>query len=157
MTEDPATSRLGAVLNFVFGYQGRNGRAGYWLGMFIAWAVPGFLAAIAEDVTAGTGDIGRHVAFAIIIGTLLWLHSAASVKRLHDRDKSAWWYLLYGIAPALLFVTATLLYAKTEVVLALVLYVVSIAGLMVMLVELGFLRGTPGPNRYGPGYSTLTR
>jgi uncharacterized membrane protein YhaH (DUF805 family) len=31
-----------------------------------------------------------------------------------------------------------------------ILFFVSIAGLIWAIVELGFLRGTPGPNRYGP-------
>jgi uncharacterized membrane protein YhaH (DUF805 family) len=48
---------------------------------------------------------------------------AVSAKRWHDRDKSAWW-LLIGLVPLI--------------------------GGIWALVENGFLRGTLGPNRFGP-------
>jgi uncharacterized membrane protein YhaH (DUF805 family) len=53
---------------------------------------------------------------------LLWPTIAVAAKRWHDRDKSAWW-LLIVLLPLL--------------------------GLIWALVELGGLRGTPGPNRFG--------
>jgi uncharacterized membrane protein YhaH (DUF805 family) len=53
---------------------------------------------------------------------ILWPSIAISAKRWHDRDKSAWWILINFI-PLIGFVWA--------------------------LVENGFLRGTPGPNRFG--------
>jgi uncharacterized membrane protein YhaH (DUF805 family) len=49
-------------------------------------------------------------------------------KRWHDRGRSAWWVALY---------------------------VIPLVGPIWMLVELGFLRGTPGPNRYGEGHREL--
>ena len=45
------------------------------------------------------------------------------IKRFHDRDKSGWWVLI-GLIP--------------------------IIGGIWLLIELGFLKGTPGPNRFGP-------
>lgn len=150
MTEPPARSRFGTAVDLLFGYDGRIGRLHYWLGLLAAWAITIFFAGFAEEVTAGTGDIGRYVAFAFIVGTLIWVHSAVTVKRLHDRDKSAWWYLLYGVAPAGLFVSGIYLYAGRALNLATILFVVSIAGLIWVIVELGFLRGADGPNRHGP-------
>jgi uncharacterized membrane protein YhaH (DUF805 family) len=37
------------------------------------------------------------------VGTLLflWVYLATSVKRLHDRDKSGWWMLLFFVMPGL--------------------------------------------------------
>jgi uncharacterized membrane protein YhaH (DUF805 family) len=150
LTEPPARSRFGTVINLLFGYDGRISRLYYWLGLMAAWAITGFFAAFAEDAVAGTGDIGRYVAFVFIVGTLIWMHSAATVKRLHDRDKSAWWYVLYGIAPPGLFIAATYFYTKNAIEAASVLYALSFAGLFWVIVELGFLRGTDEPNRYGP-------
>lgn len=54
---------------------------------------------------------------------MLWPAIAVSAKRWHDRDKSAWWMLI-GLIP--------------------------IVGNIWALVETGFLRGTSGPNRFGP-------
>jgi uncharacterized membrane protein YhaH (DUF805 family) len=45
------------------------------------------------------------------------------IKRFHDRDKSGWWVLI-GLIPVI--------------------------GAIWLLIELGFLKGTPGPNRFGP-------
>lgn len=150
LTETPARSRFGAFIDLLFGYDERIGRVAYWLGLAAAWAVTGFFAAIAEDVTAGTGDIGRYVALVFIVGTFVWMHSAITVKRLHDRDRSALWYLIYGIAPPGLFIAATYFYTTRSFALASVLYVLSFLGLFWVIIELGLMRGTPGPNRFGP-------
>jgi len=48
---------------------------------------------------------------------------SAYVTRLHDRDHSAWW-LLWGLLPFI--------------------------GWLVLIVQVWFLPGTPGPNKYGP-------
>ena len=48
--------------------------------------------------------------------------SFVHIKRFHDRDKSGWWVLI-GLIP--------------------------IIGAIWLLIELGFLKGTPGPNRFG--------
>jgi uncharacterized membrane protein YhaH (DUF805 family) len=150
LTETPARSPIGAVGNMLFGYDGRIGRLSYWLVLATAWAIIGFFAAIAEDATAGTGDIGRYVAFVFIVGSFVWMHSAATIKRLHDRGRSALWYALYGIAPPALFIAATYFYTKGDLAPASILYVLSFAGLFWVIIELGFLPGTAEPNRYGP-------
>lgn len=150
MTETPARSRVGAFFNLMFGYDGRIGRLYCFLGFLAFVAITGFFSGIAEDATAGTGDIGRYVAFVFIVGTGIWMHSAVTIKRLHDRDKSAWWYLLYGIAPLGIFIAAIYFYIERIPAAAWILFIVSIAALIWVIIELGCLRGTDGPNRYGP-------
>lgn len=61
-------------------------------------------------------------AAAVVTLVLLWPSLAISIKRWHDRDKSAWWVLV-GLIPV-------------------------IGGLW-LLIENGLMRGTRGPNRYG--------
>jgi uncharacterized membrane protein YhaH (DUF805 family) len=150
LTETPARSRFGAFINLLFGYDGRIGRLHCFLGFLAFVAIAGFLSGIAEDVTAGTGDIGRYVAFMFIVGTGFWMHSAVTIKRLHDRDKSAWWYLIYGIAPLGLFIAAIYFWTTRVLEAASILFVLSFVGLIWAIIELGVLRGTAGPNRYGP-------
>lgn len=53
---------------------------------------------------------------------MMWPFIAISIKRWHDRDKTGWWALLP---------------------------LVPVVGILWLLVENGFLRGTPGTNRYG--------
>lgn len=54
---------------------------------------------------------------------LLYPSLAVQAKRWHDRNKSAWWILIN---------------------------LIPIIGGLWTLIECGFLRGTPGPNRFGP-------
>jgi uncharacterized membrane protein YhaH (DUF805 family) len=150
LTETPARSRFGAFINFLFGYDGRIGRLHCFLGFLAFIAITGFFSGIAEDATAGTGDIGRYVAFVFIVGTGFWMHSAVTIKRLHDRDKSAWWYLIYGIAPLGFFIAAIYFWTTRVLEAASILFVLSFVGLIWTIIELGVLRGTAGPNRYGP-------
>jgi len=53
---------------------------------------------------------------------LCWASLAVTIKRLHDRNKSFWWILLFQVP---------------------------IIGSIWALIELGFLRGTVGSNKYG--------
>jgi uncharacterized membrane protein YhaH (DUF805 family) len=150
LTDTPARSRFGAFIDLMFGYDGRIGRLYCFLGFLAFVAILAFLSGIAEDATMGTGDIGRYVALFFIIGVGLWMHSAVTVKRLHDRDKSGWWYLVYGAAPFGFFLAAIYLWTVRALEAASVLFVLSFIGLIWAIVELGMLRGTVGPNRFGP-------
>jgi uncharacterized membrane protein YhaH (DUF805 family) len=150
LTETPARSRLGAFVNLMFGYDGRVGRLYFLLGFLAFVAIIGFLSSMAEDATAGTGDIGRYVAFVFIVGTGIWMHSAVIIKRLHDRDKAAGWYFVYGVAPFGFFTLAIYFWTVRALEIASILFVLSFVGLIWAIVELGFRRGTPEPNRFGP-------
>jgi uncharacterized membrane protein YhaH (DUF805 family) len=72
---------------------------------------------------------------------------AVVIKRLHDREKSAGWLLLFVLVPLILQAIAYYTGAvEVRIILALACFFIGIW----YLVELGFLRGTAGPNRYGP-------
>ena len=88
-----------------------------------------------DDILWDPGNFILLIFFIVILVAIYWWNNfAVAVKRLHDRDKSAWWLVLWwaisGIGGALTFGIAS--------------FVVAIW----MLVELGFLEGTPGQNRY---------
>jgi hypothetical protein len=71
---------------------------------------------------------------------------AVVIKRLHDRDKSAGWLLLFVLVPLILQTIAYYTGAvEFKIILGLACFFIGIW----FLVELGFLRGTAGPNRYG--------
>jgi uncharacterized membrane protein YhaH (DUF805 family) len=72
---------------------------------------------------------------------------AVATKRLHDRNKSAWWWLLFALVPLIL---STIAYYTDPVEVRPILVLACLAIDIWLLVELGFLRGTAGPNRYGP-------
>jgi uncharacterized membrane protein YhaH (DUF805 family) len=77
---------------------------------------------------------------------LIWIGLAIGAKRLHDRDKSAWWLLVFYAAPGILSTAGN----RLEDVGFIILHVISFAISVWAFVELGCLRGTPGPNRHGP-------
>lgn len=68
-----------------------------------------------------------------------------SKKRLHDRDKSGWWLLLFFLGPVILAAVA-MLGDTIARVCEIAAPVISVW----MIVELGCRPGTAGPNRYGP-------
>jgi uncharacterized membrane protein YhaH (DUF805 family) len=70
---------------------------------------------------------------------------ALGAKRLHDRNKSAWWLALFWLLPGVLQGIGEQI-GTAGIVLSIAAFAISIWG----LVELGFLRGTVGPNQYGP-------
>jgi uncharacterized membrane protein YhaH (DUF805 family) len=126
-------------------FSGRSRRMEFWaFGLLnvIVYAVLGGIAVGTGASMASLAQGGSNPAAAISglffsgFGLLLgiyWLATivptiAVTVRRLHDRDMSGWWYLGFIV---LSFIP-------------LVGFIVSIAFLVIM-----FLSGTPGPNRFG--------
>src|SRR5207244_10023273 len=81
-----------------------------------------------------------------------------AIKRLHDRDKSGWWLLLFYIAPSVLFGLGAVIWiigiaadaSGAATGIAFVFFAAGFALSVWAFIELGCLRGTVGPNRYGP-------
>jgi uncharacterized membrane protein YhaH (DUF805 family) len=107
----------------------------YW------WTERGLAAAEHHDHTL--------VNAALVLGSLPMLVScfAICVRRLHDRGKSAWWLLVFVVAPVVLQVAGSLnTFASGPAVASMVAALaLSIWG----FIELGCVPGTSGPNRYG--------
>jgi uncharacterized membrane protein YhaH (DUF805 family) len=118
--------------DLLFGVHGRVNRAKFWLvalGIFvlevIIFAVVGGTTAMSTDPQQAMANIGPVAGVVLFVfGVVaLWISIAVAIKRYHDRNKSGWWVLI--------------------------VFVPIIGGLW-YLIECGFLRGTPGPNNYGP-------
>lgn len=157
--------------NLLFGFSGRINRGKYWLATLVwlmIWitALTAFLIAgfailganlkdgslpSAEDTTALLHlirDYGILSLIVIAFFVVSWISVfAIGVKRLHDRDRSGWWILLFYFGPSLLAGAQNSTDAGlASLILGLGALVISIW----CLVELGFLRGTVGSNRFGP-------
>jgi uncharacterized membrane protein YhaH (DUF805 family) len=87
----------------------------------------------------------------LFIPWLMW-GFAIHTERLHDRNKSAWWLLLFYVAPALMryFATASWFAGTIAPALYSTLTLTSFALATWGFVEIGCLAGTAGSNRYGP-------
>ena len=103
----------------LFSFTGRMRRSDYWLKGFLPLLPLGIL----NNILAYGVATDEARVIAIIISLIsLWPALALVVKRLHDRNHSGWFALIY---------------------------LIPIVGPIWILVEVIFLRGTTGPNRFG--------
>lgn len=164
------------VLRYLFSFKGRINRAKLWLFFPIAlvwmFGTRRVIAAAIDvpslwDIAEQQGgsatilDLLKYRNGAIAIGSffaamipVIYVALAVMGKRLHDRNKSAAWLLLYWLVPQLLFGTAVGLWMASgmaepglpSMIALLVAFGVSIWS----FVEIVCLPGTPGTNRFGP-------
>jgi len=132
----------------LFGYDRRINRAKYWLawGLWLAASLAVIVTTFLLGILFGPWVSVIILCLTLILGLLgimSWI--AVGLKRLHDRDKSGWWLLLFYLGPAVLDAMGQLA-GGGGVIFRLAASAVSIWG----LIELGCLPGTAGPNRYGP-------
>src|SRR5256885_1111683 len=96
----------------LFRFSGRINRAKYWLVVLVnvlAWVVYAVVIAIlmggiSKDALGGATG-GSIVVIALMIVVLIfsvWSSLATAMKRLHDRNKSGWWILLFWLVPSVL-------------------------------------------------------
>ena len=77
----------------------------------------------------------------------MWFLAATTIKRLHDRNKSGWWIVPFFIVSNLLSKIGDRLGdSNVAVFLVLIAFVLNLWA----VAELLFLKGTSGPNRFGP-------
>lgn len=112
-------SSIGICLRNYVGFAGRAPRAEYWyFALFtIICQVVADIVGVASGASYGASGLGALVGLALFLPTL-----AVSVRRLHDVDRSGWWYLIVFVP---------------------------IVGWILLLVWY-CTRGTGGPNRFGP-------
>lgn len=102
------------------GLSGRISRQTWWL----YYVLPIFVASIvAWSLASSMPNEGVGALLYVCVSIFTTIASiCGTVKRLHDRDMSGWWWLLNFVP---------------------------LIGALVLLILVGFLRGTPGPNRFG--------
>jgi uncharacterized membrane protein YhaH (DUF805 family) len=120
------------MTNLLFGFQGRTNRAKFWLVAvallvieIIVLAVLCGGAMMSDDPQQALASLGPVAGIVLVILGLAatWITIAVGIKRFHDRNKSGVWILIIFVP---------------------------VIGSLWYLIECGFLRGTPGPNDYGP-------
>lgn len=111
-------------VSFLFKIDGRIGRRDLWLRFILPYLAINFVLA-SIDVAAGGFEPGATIGTlsGIFFALSVWPSIAVNVKRLHDRDSSGW-MLLITLIPVL--------------------------GHLWLLIYVGLMPGTPGPNRFGP-------
>ena len=115
------------LLWVLFSPQGRVPRRVWWIAgiavNIVTYICHGALL-FALQIPLDESNLSPSVEMAILIphGVRLWIQLTLSIKRSHDRGHSGWW-VLWVFFPCV--------------------------GGLVLLIDLGFLPGTSGPNEYG--------
>jgi uncharacterized membrane protein YhaH (DUF805 family)/uncharacterized membrane protein len=118
------------VRSLLFSFHGRVPRSGFWLVQICSAAVGSVATVLVVRVSSGAAAIATPVLLVVLVLVLaslvalltIWVNLAVLARRWHDRGRSGWmgWLLLLPVV-----------------------------GAIWSLIELGFLKGTSGPNRYG--------
>jgi uncharacterized membrane protein YhaH (DUF805 family) len=141
------------LLEFLFGASGRINRAKYWRSLLVLGVAGMFVGVILLTAAGIAAPLFIIMVVIVFIPWLMW-GLAIHTERLHDRDKSAWWLgVFYGL-PAIFGGLAEVAWFAgiAGTMLHYVLNILSLAGLTLTIwgfVEIGCLRGTAGPNKYG--------
>src|SRR5438270_8685271 len=88
-----------SITELLFSFRGRINRAPYWAATL---AIIGVLF-IVILLVVGVGSVSgtAFIIFAVILYIpAVWIGLALGAKRLHDRNKSAWWLVLFYLVPA---------------------------------------------------------
>jgi uncharacterized membrane protein YhaH (DUF805 family) len=157
----------------LFAFEGRINRAKFWLAMLNILGLMMLLSVLIitvgklfggpnsfsfdiKDIFVAFDPESYRLLTAISLGSVivkaigallfLWIYLVNAIKRLHDRNKSAWWMLLFFGLPGLFDQFADRLGDSYPVIfVALVSFVFCVWG----FIELCFLRGARGTNRFG--------
>jgi uncharacterized membrane protein YhaH (DUF805 family) len=156
---------------FLSHFEGRINRARYWLAvlMILGSMISALLllAAICLIFGIATGPLTINLVgvsasfqlddsdkaapfpqFVTILMTFVfgWFYVAVSIRRLHDRNKSGWWMIPFVGAAGLYGQFGDRLAGSwAALVVGLAVFIAFIWG----MVEMDFLKGTNGPNRFG--------
>ena len=128
-------------------FHGRIGRQTFWIGMLVV-IVANFLACYVAE------RFGGDRPSAIVDLAFTYPEFAVAVKRVHDRDLPVWLLGVFYAANALLDLFTVVGWdsggADNPSILSMVVTIPFLVLLLALIIELGFRRGTPGPNQYGP-------
>jgi len=127
-------------------FDGRISRKTFWIAMAAVTVAEIFGHLIAEQIE------GDRLS-AIVDLAFTYPEFAIAAKRAHDRNLPIWLLIIFFAAGAFLDLLTVLDWAGTDdepSLLSLIIAVpFTVLGLALM-VELGFRKGTPGPNPHGP-------
>ena len=144
------------IVGLFFSFRGRIGRARY-LAVQLALLAFWFELVVKPPLQFSAQWQALLFVWAAVIA-MIWINVATTVKRLHDRDRSGWWaiailvlnrlaYLYYGLFFGLSFGVDISIFAELPLVLLAVAMSLLQTG---VFIELVFLAGAEGANRYGP-------
>jgi uncharacterized membrane protein YhaH (DUF805 family) len=127
-------------------FEGRIGRQTFWIAMVVLGIANVLACLIAQE-------FGSERLSAIVDLAFTYPEFAVGAKRCHDRNLPLWLLAIFFAANAALDLLTVLGWGGTDEApstLAMVIAVPFTVLGLALLFELGFRKGTPGPNPYGP-------
>src|ERR1700759_609522 len=134
----------------LFGFNGRANRTRYWLASAIYFVIGLILTGLGYFLS---DNLVFQVVGSIIDLVVLVSLFIVARKRLHDRNKSGWYLVLFYITPGVLIAAGALISLtdnETASMIGNVLWLIAGAIGLWTFVEMGCLRGSIGANQYGP-------
>lgn len=153
-------------LGFLFSnFEGRLSRGVFWWSVSLMMAAQVALtAAIARTIGLGWRDFAfaeRRALWVnlVVIAFFFWPSLALCIKRLHDRDLPGWWAALLHVLMFIVYIEQVAARPMMRDQATIMISLIPIAMLFLvgswLVIELAFLSGTPGPNRFGPAPSDI--
>lgn len=100
-----------SLSQFYFSFEDRISRSAFWFKFWLPYMAMGVAVSLIDVFTGNINEDGGIGTFSIIYMLLtLWPLIAVSVKRLHDRNRSGWFFLLGMIPIAGIWITIELLF-----------------------------------------------
>jgi uncharacterized membrane protein YhaH (DUF805 family) len=129
------------------GFHGRIGRQTFWIAMGAVYVLNVLACLLADQIQ------GDRLS-AIVDLAFTYPEFAITLKRTHDRDLPVWLLITFFTANAVFdfldVLGLPIAVNDTSNMLALATMIPFAVFGVALLVELGFRRGTAGPNKYGP-------
>ena len=164
-----------SLRDLLFSSQGRIPRSTWWYfrlavaGIMVGLSVVAviFSALIGGSLSASDSSAVYVILLCVGVPAYLFIivtDIMVSIKRCHDRNRSGW-FLLWSYIPSTIYSIFSWLFvlpypssygydpssmASFALVINCVLSLVTFGTGLWVLIELGFLKGTAGPNQYGP-------
>lgn len=137
---------MGAIVRWLLPYlqvTGRTNRQSFWV-----TSVLNYLAFLVAMLAAmGLPIVGLVIAVPVFF-LALWVGFAVAVRRLHDRNKSGWWLVII-YAPVFMLTVLGAVVSASDPETGSGLNALGLPFSIWAFVELGCLKGTSGPNRFG--------
>jgi uncharacterized membrane protein YhaH (DUF805 family) len=138
----------------LFSFRGRLNRARYLI-LELAVLTSWLMLWVKHPAEASPQWEALHWLAAVVIG---WINLAATARRLHDRNRSGWWTVAVLVVNRLVFLSYGLFFGSyfgadisSAVQLLFVMAFVTLSVLQTWIfIELFFMIGTDGTNRFGP-------
>lgn len=162
------------MFSFLFSAKGRISRSQFWLRWFRPFSLilvisAPLIAVAAGGITAlGRGTDQGAIILAFVLSLLVfpllfflmaWSLTVVLIKRIHDRNKSGWLILAIWVPAAFQFAFAAAQGSISTAIfsphqdssgIATSVALIQDAVFIWLFIEFGCMRGTIGPNQYGP-------